>query len=68
MSKLGAQMMTHFSPREPALPLSPLLVVKKCLNLTPDFVINFYSFLVIFLSIMINFDEKLDFAIKNSDF
>jgi len=28
VSKLGAWFMTHFCPREPALPLSPILVVK----------------------------------------
>jgi len=28
VTKLGASMMTHFSPSVPALPLSPLLVVK----------------------------------------
>jgi len=48
VSVLGASMMTHFSPSIPALSLSPLLVVKKWHNLTPDLVINFWWFLVNF--------------------
>jgi len=57
--------MTHFSPGVPALPLSPLLVVKFHLILTPDFMITFSLFYVTFLSIYTDFDEKLDFTIKN---
>jgi len=68
MSKLGAWFMTHFCPREPALPLSPLLVVKFDHILTLDFDINFSHFLINFWSIGINFSEKVDFAIKNRVF
>jgi len=68
VTKLGASMMTHFSSGKPALPLSPLLVVKMCHNLTPDFDIKFWSFFVTFCWFSCHFDEKLDFAIKNRHF
>ena len=66
--KLGAPMMTHFSSSKPALPLSPLLVVKFHLIFMSQMLINFWSFLCHFLSIIVNFSEKLDFAIKNWHF
>jgi len=60
--------MTHFSPSISALPLSPFLVVKFHLILTPQFLINFWSFFVTFSSNGVNFSEKLDFYIKKHDF
>ena len=68
VTNLSAPMMTHFLSSKPALPLSPLLVVKMWPNFTPDLLINFYSFLITFRVIWVNFDEKLDFHIKNHCF
>jgi len=66
--KLGAPMMTHFLSSKPALPLSPILVVKLWPIFTPDFVITFWSFLSDFCVHLIENDEKLDFAIKKHHF
>jgi len=68
VSVLGASIMTHFYSGKPALPLSPFLVVKLWPILIPQFVINFEWFLSDFYVILINFDEKLDFAIKKHTF
>jgi len=68
VSKLSAPMMTHFSPSIPALPLSPVLVVKFHHILTLHFDVNFWSFLVNFCLNWVENDEKLDFAIKNHCF
>ena len=60
--------MTHFLSSKPALPLSPLLVVKFDLNFTPEFMIKFWSFFVTFCLNLSENDEKLDFPIKKHDF
>ena len=60
--------MTHFSPSISALPLSPFLVVKLWPILTPEFMINFWPFLVTFCLNYVNFSENVDFAIKNHCF
>jgi len=60
--------MTHFLSSKPALPLSPFLIVKLWPIFTPNFVINFCHFFTVFLSIMCDFDEKLDFPIKKHTF
>jgi len=68
VSVLGAPIMTHFLSSKPALPLSPILVVKFDHILTPQFVINFWWFLVNFCVDVSENDEKLDFPIKNHVF
>jgi len=45
---LGASMMTHFYSGKPALPLSPLLIVKLWSFLDTEMLIKFWSFLVNF--------------------
>jgi len=66
--KLGASMMTHFLSSKPALPLSPLLVVKFDHYLRCKMLIDFWSFFVIFWLNLSENDEKLDFAIKKHCF
>jgi len=68
VSVLGALVMTHFLSSKPALPLSPFLIVNFDLILTPQFVINFWSFFVTFCVNWIENDEKLDFPIKKHTF
>ena len=53
VSNLSAPMMTHFSPSKPALPLSPLLIVKLWPVFEHLFLVKFWSFFSHFLSIWV---------------